>query len=162
MTRALSKTDVYRENASEALTKITNFWLTECWAGEILLMVQKSQTTTWDVWNPVNTGISTTNLNWFSSRISEPSTVLHYLHNSQEFLVNMVPMAPSSWDLPQSQDKSHESSGPQLLPFTRSAQALFNCAVREPHLPSLKLKVVVSTRNLRISRGPLFSGVDSC
>ena len=38
MTRALSKTDVYRENASETLTKITNFWLTECWAGEILLM----------------------------------------------------------------------------------------------------------------------------
>ena len=160
MTRALSKTDVYRENASEALTKITNFWLTECWAGEILLMEEilhhlgcMKPCKYWDFnYQPQ-----------LVSPISEPSTVLHYLHNSQEFLVNMVPMAPSSWDLPRSQDKSHESSGPQVLPFSRSARsALFNCAVREPHLPSLKLKMVVSTRNLRISRGPLFSGVDSC
>ena len=30
----------------------------------MLLMVQKSQATTWNVQNPVNNGISTTNLNW--------------------------------------------------------------------------------------------------
>ena len=43
----------------------------------ILLMVQKSQTTTWD-WKKkkvVNNGIFTTNKNWLAGRISEPSTV---------------------------------------------------------------------------------------
>ena len=32
----------------------------------VLLMVQKSQTTTWDAWTPANNGISTTNLNWWT------------------------------------------------------------------------------------------------
>ena len=48
--------------------KLTRWWfhLFFYFHPYLLLMVQKSQTTTWDVWNLVNNGRQTTNLNWWS------------------------------------------------------------------------------------------------
>ena len=55
---------------------------------------KKSQTTTWDgAKTPVNNGISTTNLNWFSRRISEPSTVYH----SQQVFTKLHLGCVSAW-----------------------------------------------------------------
>ena len=47
----------------------------------IRLMVQKSQTTTWHEWNPVNNGISTTNLNWLAGFLNHQQHQLKLVHD---------------------------------------------------------------------------------
>ena len=66
-----------------------------CWLSEIL----NNQGC---FWNLGNNGISTTNLNWFSRRISEPSTVLH---PKLTFLVSLC-----TWDLAFSHRTTHPRS----------------------------------------------------
>ena len=82
--------------------------------GSLLLMVQKSQTTTWDVENHVKFGISTTNLNWFSRRISEPSTALLGKWNHPLLVVFFLPSiraASSRYQMASSIHYLHQKRG---------------------------------------------------